>query len=229
MKLSIISAAMCATLAWGNLAQAATPTEKCQQAKLKAQGKLQACLKKNAAGIIGGKTDVSTLCQGKFTAALDKADAKATASGTSCRFIDNGDQTLSDLDTGLMWEKKDTSGGDHDQGNTYTWNSSSGSAANGTAFTSFLSSLNGANDGVGFAGNTDWRLPTIEELQGIVDLSHTPTIDPAFGITAGFSYWSRTNKVADGFQAQDLNFGSGTSGTAAKSGAERVRAVRGGL
>ena len=37
------------------------------------------------------------------------------------QFIDNGDGTISDTTTRLMWEKKTTDGSVHDVNNTYTW------------------------------------------------------------------------------------------------------------
>ena len=43
------------------------------------------------------------------------------AAGSMHRFVDNGDGTVTDNQTGLMWEKKDSSGGVHDWDNTYTW------------------------------------------------------------------------------------------------------------
>src|SRR5262245_52435010 len=39
--------------------------------------------------------------------------------GTALRYRDNRNGTVTDLNTGLMWEKKDMSGGLHDVGNTY--------------------------------------------------------------------------------------------------------------
>ncbi len=37
------------------------------------------------------------------------------------RFVDNGDGTITDNQTGLMWEKKDQAGGLHDSRTGYTW------------------------------------------------------------------------------------------------------------
>src|SRR5271169_5211202 len=78
----------------------ATPTQKCEEAKLKAQGKLELCLKKNGAKVLGGKPDASAACQAKFSAGLSKAEHIAIAAGTTaCRYVDNGDGTVSDLNT----------------------------------------------------------------------------------------------------------------------------------
>ena len=75
--------------------------------------------------------------------------------GASPRFIDNGDGTITDRETCLVWEKKDNAGGIHDLNNVYQW-SSTGSAMDGSVFTVFLAGLNGA----AFAGHRDWRVPT---------------------------------------------------------------------
>jgi hypothetical protein len=39
----------------------------------------------------------------------------------AARFIDNGDGTITDVNTGLMWEKKDQSGGMHDENTYFVW------------------------------------------------------------------------------------------------------------
>lgn len=237
MRKSILTVAACAALLSVGTAQAADPTVKCRQSKLKAQGKLQSCLKKNAAGVQGGKTDGSADCQTKFTAALQKADDKATAAATSCRYIDNNDGTVSDLNTGLVWEKKIAgSSCTHCVNDTYTWSTGSPYGPNGTAFSTFLYALNGATSTNGtdtatacFAGHCDWRLPTIQELQGIVDGSQSPTIDPVFGPTKSDGYWSATTFDVITFYAWGVLFTNGIAVNDNKTNGIYVRAVRGGL
>jgi hypothetical protein len=74
------------------------------------------------------------------------------------RFVDNGDGTITDTQTGLMWEKKSYDGSIHDVTNYYTWSSTvGGTAMDGTVFTVFLAGLNTPPC---FAGYCDWRLPT---------------------------------------------------------------------
>jgi hypothetical protein len=104
------------------------------------------------------------------------------------RFTDNGDGTISDALTGLMWEKKGHLDGTpvvctdaatcpdpHDADNLYTYSFDNPTGPPGKVFTVFLAQLNA---GGGFAGHTDWRLPTRAELQGLVDYADTtsPTV-----------------------------------------------------
>ena len=80
-------------------------------------------------------------------------------------FVDNGDGTITDLATGLMWQQAD-------DGNTYDWE-------NGLAYA----------EGLTLADHDDWRMPNAKELQSIVDYSRSPStssspaIDPLFSCT----------------------------------------------
>jgi Protein of unknown function (DUF1566) len=147
------------------------------------------------------------------------------------RFIDHGDQTLTDTQTGLTWEKK-VAGGNwsatcltepHGVGSACTWEH---------ATDEWLDLLNGWCDSCatagGFAGYNDWRLPTLDELMTIVDANQTPVIDPAFGETDGRDYWSASRDDAVGPPAaMAVNFFNGGPVHFPTIYPLRVRAVRG--
>jgi len=106
------------------------------------------------------------------------------------RFVDNGDGTISDTQTGLMWEKKSWDGTIHEHFDFYRWSAEFGSETpDGSVFTEFLLRLNtdaaeckasgdphpcclAAGEGtcVTFAGHSDWRLPTLAELLELREL-----------------------------------------------------------
>src|SRR5919197_1060292 len=88
--------------------------------------------------------------------------------GAALSYTDNGDGTITDNDTGLVWEKLSMDGSVHDVSNTYTWDN---------AFSVHVAMLNSTN----FAGHTDWRLPNVKELESIVNYQNVaPFVSPAF-------------------------------------------------
>lgn len=117
--------------------------------------------------------------------------------GLARSFTDNGDGTITDNNSGLMWEKLDDSNlpslaGIHDKDEYYTWED---------AFVKVADLNIGA-----FAGHTDWRLPNMAELQTLVNFQ---AVDPAvYGAfhsscapdctvttcssTRPYAYWSST-------------------------------------
>lgn len=84
-------------------------------------------------------------------------------------FRDNGDGTISDNATGLMWAQEDS-------GQGMTWSQA----------LAWVENMNAANH----LGHSDWRLPNAKEMQSILDYSRSPdatgtaALDPIFGITA---------------------------------------------
>ena len=105
-------------------------------------------------------------------------------------FVDNGNETITDNATGLMWAKND-SGSDAPDG--LNWEEA----------LAYVETQNAAN----YLGYSDWRLPNVKELHSILDYSRSPdtthsaAIDPLFNATpitneAGqtdySSYWSGT-------------------------------------
>lgn len=155
--------------------------------------------------------------------------------------------TVYDTTTNLLWEMKSPAGtgGVHDVNNGYTWSVGTYSRIppDGTVFKSFLASLNGGNyydHSVALVVNSkptscfldhcDWRLPSIMELQTIVNTSYSPTIDPIFGPTASGFYWSATTFAGDTVYAWGVFFNF--QGLVAKDNKDArpfVRAVRSGL
>jgi len=234
MRKTSLTVIACALLLCAGTAHAVEIASKgCEQAKLIAQGELELCLAQNIALGLEGAPDESAVCQVVLTAGL----AQAGEAG-SCRYLNNGDGTVSDLNTGLMWEMKTETAGVHDVSNTYQW-SSGDNFADGGAFTSFLAMLNNGsapyNGGSPspitgcFANHCDWRLPSIVELQGIVNTSDSPNIDPTFGPTESFYYWSATTIALHPTDAWYVSFDGGFVFNANKTGFLYVRAVRSGL
>ena len=99
---------------------------------------------------------------------------------------DNSDGTVTDRATGLVWSKGD-----------------SGQGLNWQAALAWVQKKNSEN----FLGHADWRLPSVKELQSIVDYTRSPdttrspAIDPVFNCTTITNeggkadypcYWSAT-------------------------------------
>jgi len=238
---------------------AATAEQKCQAERAKAAGAYALCQQQAQAKLQTTKFEnfdfqkfwaAGSKCRVKYTGTWAKLQGKRALAGSSCigaRFTDNG-TTVTDNLTGLQWEKKTTLDSTpnfadrHDADNSYTWcidgNSDfvcdNANAADGTAFTDFLRSL---NSGGCFAGQCDWRLPTRDELQTILADAFTGSpcttpscIDAIFGPTQMLFYWSDTTTAGDPGGAWIVHFGSGDVDLGGKAAAGiDVRGVRGGL
>jgi len=134
--------------------------------------------------------------------------------GSLDNFIDNRNSTVTNTDTGLMWELKTDDGGNRDKDNVYTWEEA----------LSYCENLD-------LAGYDDWRLPNINELQSLVDYTkHSPSINTTFfSDTQSSSYWSSTTYALFPNSAWGVYFGDGGVNPYDKSyNGYYVRAVRGG-
>ena len=127
------------------------------------------------------------------------------------RFKDNGNGTVIDNRTGLMWVKNGISEGCNN-GCALTWEDA----------VSFCENLS-------YAGYTDWRLPNIQELQSIVNYGVCyPAINSTyFPNTQSDYYWSSTTSVNYPDSAWSVYFYSGGVANYNKTDGFDVRPVRG--
>jgi hypothetical protein len=141
---------------------------------------------------------------GKFFTYYVRA-VRGGQSKTLDSLIDNGDGTVTDTSTGLMWEQ--ATGGQMD------WDSA----------ITYCESLSLAN-------YNDWRLPNSNELKSLVNYSKfTPTIDTVFFPgTQSLSYWSSTTDASNSGYGWLVTFNDGTVHSYYKSDINHVRSVRAG-
>jgi len=147
--------------------------------------------------------------------------------GAARSYTNNGNGTITDNATSLMWEAKSDDESVHDKDNKYTWDA---------AF-AFVRGLNAAS----FAGYSDWRLPNVNELQSLANYGLVnPAIDPAFNTncaasctvttcscTQSFNYWSSTTDQHDPLSGWAVTFDEGRVGYNFKSShTNHARAVR---
>ncbi|MCW5200383.1 DUF1566 domain-containing protein [Desulfobulbus sp. F4] len=135
---------------------------------------------------------------------------------------DNGDGTVTDSKTGLMWKKclEEISGG----------NCENGSAAGSFTWQQALQQPGTVNASGGFASYTDWRLPNIRELRSLVEEQcYHPAINlNHFPNTPGSDVWSGSPDAADPGYAWYVIFDYGSSYLNRRDDTNAVRLVRGG-
>lgn len=99
------------------------------------------------------------------------------------RYIDNGDGTVTDKKTGLIWQK-------------------------GEVFDVPLEQAKQSADRLTIGGYHDWRMPTILELLSIVDTSlNKPPFSDILGLTETEYFWSSENRgllTRPGYSMQEV-------------------------
>ncbi len=140
-------------------------------------------------------------------------NVRAVRSGQSRafnRFVINGDGTVTDIETGLMWQQR---------------------------YDAELSAMNwkealAYSENLTLAKYENWRLPTREELRSIVDYGgYDPAINTnCFPDTEPSNYWSATASASaeNIYNVWCVNFNDGTGTYADDSETHYVRAVRSG-
>ena len=169
-------------------------------------------------------------------------DDGAVQAGGALRYQNNGDGTITDLNTGLIWEQKMRDAAWpivnlHDVTLTFAWDSAA------PTIWDWLEQVN-TEGGTGLAGHNDWRIPNVKELQSIVDYgTFSPAVDVAFNnnprmlatcsvaecsLTGVGNYWTSTTLELDTSRGWGVGFNAGGAFNDAKSDILFVRAVRGG-
>jgi len=136
----------------------------------------------------------------------------STYAGAQPSFTNNGDGTVTDNNTELMWVEDGNSAGCND-GNPLSW----------------IAALNFCNN-LNYAGYDDWRLPDRRELMSIVNYGNSnPAVDTSvFPNTQSSYYWTSTTYKPDDSLAWLVNFLNGGVGSRSKGDGSYVRPVRGG-
>lgn len=130
------------------------------------------------------------------------------ATTPSSRFIDNGDGTVSDARTGLMWMRCSLG---------QAWD---GATCTGTATQyEWADALTQAQSS-SFATYTDWRLPNVKELVSIIERScANPSVNSdIFPATPTWYFWTNSpNVTGPGTYVQVVAFGQGFDTADAKT------------
>ena len=141
--------------------------------------------------------------------------------GPAPSYTDNGNGTVTDNNTGLVWQKNtaDTNNDgsitdyDYPSGDRMTWQEA----------------IDYCND-LSFAGAGDWRLPERIELRSIVDYGrYNPAINTDYFSCQSSSYWSATTYADNTYLAWNIYFNYGVDNFYNKTVSRYVRCVRAGL
>lgn len=144
-------------------------------------------------------------------------DIRAGVAWPGQRFTDNGNGTVADNLTGLIWLKN------ADCFSTRTWTQAltdANTLASGTC---------GLTDG-SQAG--DWRLPNVNELESLINAEEANTATwlggQGFSNVQGIGHWSSTTKADDTLAAWIVRMDSGSVGNGLKQGSFYVWPVHAG-
>jgi hypothetical protein len=151
----------------------------------------------------------------------------ALAAPAHAAFADNGDGTVTDTVTGLVWDQCSRG---------QTWASTTTPKCSGTVGTftwaNALAEADAANAAT-HRGFKDWRLPNRTELESLIDITQSNTatsagFSDAFPATPAAYYWSSTTYAPDTANAWVVNFGDGDAYAYIKPNTFQVRLVRSG-
>jgi len=158
-------------------------------------------------GVQAGVAPVQKTGQTSTFLTGDDGDLQAGVALASPRFTDNGDDTITDNHTGLMWRKAAAVWG------LINWNTAIDNC-----------------DALSLGGHTDWRLPTINEIQSLVDYEEAhPPLPVGYPFTGVHSagYWTSTTDPNTTGNAFEQSLWATATPTTAKTLTRNALPVRG--
>jgi formylglycine-generating enzyme required for sulfatase activity len=162
----------------------------------------------NAGGGIGPHPMNETLSAGGSKLFHVRAVRQANAASTvQVRFQDNGDSTVTDRTTGLMWQKFQS-----------------------PTMMAWEDALR-YGESLSMGGYSDWRVPNIKEIQSLNDASRSnPSVDQTFfpAVVTG-KYWSSTTQFNASTRAWYIDFAYGITTYELKTISLNLLCVRGGV
>lgn len=162
----------------------------------------------------GGETEFNSNDQ------LGFSFTKLSATGQAVPYKTQSYDCLKDNVTGLIWEVKTSTTGLRSASSTFTNLDSTTQDQRGNGITPTLADLNAVTNTVGYikavngqglCGANDWRLPTTNELQSIVDYGKLtgPAVPGAFQKIQNGSYWTAVPDRNDVRAAHSVNLETG--------------------
>ncbi len=139
--------------------------------------------------------------------------------------------------TGLVWEVKQNKDGEenaeniHDADNKYRWGGKTQLGTGSKPYYDDWDALVDGSNGASFCGfSSDWRVPTVNELENLVSFDRTaPSIDTVyFPNTYAAFFWSASPYAYDSGSAWGVSFFSGFPDDNGRGYGEYVRLVRSG-
>jgi len=109
--------------------------------------------------------------------------------------------------------------------NGLMWQDNLGASASIVSWSSAVSIC----EDLSLAGNTDWRLPTIDEIETLIHYgASSPSINSTFQNITSQTYWTSTTYIGSTDYAGTVDFNEGVAGLTNKNNFGFVRCVRGG-
>ena len=144
-----------------------------------------------------------------------RLESEVPSTTPNSRFTDNGNGTITDNGTGLMWQKCQLG-------------LSGSSCINGSATAQTWQQALDQADSNTLAGYNDWRLPNHKELLSIVEQRcYNPSINTTYFPNTSFSnFWSASPRANDVSYAWLVDFHDGNAFSNHRYGNRDVRLVR---